>query len=153
SFEDVDGDYRPWKELSAEGKVWQIANNATYYDVPFEPFAQAVRDALADLPAAAREQAALRAAFRSEGELHAVERALPADESTVPPSIPERVSHLLDYTRRLEAQLEKVPQLGVTDAAAGPQTLGLSDLRDDARNTRQNQQQPKGPEREGDLER
>src|SRR5437870_432425 len=48
-LEDVDGDYRYWDKLSAAGKVRQIARNAAYYDVPFTPFAEAVRDAIGSI--------------------------------------------------------------------------------------------------------
>jgi hypothetical protein len=65
-MEDADGEYRPWKDLSAEGKLRQLAGNAAYYDIPFEPFAQEVRATLGHLRAAAREEAALRLALHNE---------------------------------------------------------------------------------------
>jgi hypothetical protein len=77
-LEDVDGDFRYWKELSTEGKLKWIASDATYYDVPFEPFANAVREVLCDLPAPAREEAALRLVLQAERERRELEKLLPS---------------------------------------------------------------------------
>src|SRR6267378_3927697 len=76
---DADGDYRLWRDLSAEGKVEHIARDAAYYGVAFEPFAQAVRESI-DI--AAIEDAALRLAMRCVRELHELERLFPDDGRT-----------------------------------------------------------------------
>jgi hypothetical protein len=94
-FEEIDGSYRSWRELSAEGKLSCIVNDAAFCDVSFERFAAAVRDVLGELPSAAREEAALRLALRSEQELHAVARLLLPDERLEGTPLPERVQEAL----------------------------------------------------------
>ena len=83
-LEDVDGNYRSWDELSLEGKVRRIAGNAAYYDVPFEPFAEEVREVLGVLPPREGEEAAWRLVLRHERELHALEKLLPDDGRVEP---------------------------------------------------------------------
>jgi hypothetical protein len=93
-LEDVDGDRRLWRDLSAEGKVEQTARDAAYYDVPFEQFANAVRESI-DI--AAIEEAALRLAMRCVRELHELEGLFPDDGRTEsPPPLVERVGELLN---------------------------------------------------------
>src|SRR5947209_10517287 len=90
-MEDVDGEYRLWRDMSAAGKLRQIADNAAYSGVPFEPFAEAAGDALRPLPAVAREEAALRLVLRGERELHALEKLLPQhDRLEAAPPLAER---------------------------------------------------------------
>jgi hypothetical protein len=97
-LEDVNGEFRHWNELSTEGKVSWIASAAAYYDLPFEPFAEAVREILGELHAAAREEAALRLAFRGQQELHGLEKLLPKYDRLEPaPPLAERFQELLDY--------------------------------------------------------
>lgn len=98
-FEETDGSHRLWSELSAEGKLAYIARDAAFADVPFERFAEAVRDVLGELPSAAREEAALRLALRSEQELHAIARLLPPDERLEGMPLPERVQEALAEER------------------------------------------------------
>ena len=43
-YEETDGTHRAWRELSAEGKLAYVARDAAYYDVPFEHFAEALRE-------------------------------------------------------------------------------------------------------------
>ena len=91
---DPNGDFRLWRELSAEGKLEHIVRDAAYYDLSFEPFAQAVRESV-DI--AAIEEAALRLAFRSGRELHDLEKLFPDDGRTEPsPPLVERVAELLE---------------------------------------------------------
>jgi len=93
-LEDPDGNRCLWQELSAEGKLDCIVRDAAYYDVPFQQFAEAVRESL-DSPAI--EEAALRLAMRSGRELHALENLFPDDGRTEsPPLLVERVSDLLN---------------------------------------------------------
>ncbi|HJT78701.1 MAG TPA: hypothetical protein VJ739_15970 [Gemmataceae bacterium] len=95
-MEDADGEYRSWQELSPDGRLRQIASSAAYYDVPFEPFAEAVREALGELPPAAREQVALRLALQGERELRALEKLLPDDgRLEPPPPLVERFQEML----------------------------------------------------------
>jgi hypothetical protein len=106
-MEDVDGNHCYWDELSAEGKVKWIASDAAYYDVPFEPFAQAVREVLGQLPAAAREEAALWLALQSEREQRELEQLLPRYDRLEPaPPLVDRFRELLDY---YEKRLAKEP--------------------------------------------
>jgi hypothetical protein len=95
-----DGEFRLWQDLSAEGRLESIARDAAYYDVPFEDFAQAVRESVDD---AAIEDAALRLAMRSTRELHDLESLFPDDGRTEsPPPLVERVSELLNAAHENE---------------------------------------------------
>jgi hypothetical protein len=89
-----DGNMHLWREMSAEGRLESIARDAAFYDVPFEEFALAVRESIAN---AAIEEAALRLAMRSGRELHDLEKLFPDDGRTEsPPPLVERVRELLD---------------------------------------------------------
>ena len=90
---DTDGEFRLWRDLSAEGRIESIARDAAYYDVPFEQFGQAVRESV---DSTAIEEAALRLAMRSRRELHDLENLLPDDGLTDPPPLVERVRELLE---------------------------------------------------------
>ena len=93
-LEETDGSLRLWRDLSAEGKLEYMARDAAWYDVPFEQFAQVVRESVDN---AAIEEAALRLAFRSRRELHDLENLFPDDGRTdSPPPLVERVSELLN---------------------------------------------------------
>ena len=63
-YEDHDADLRdvlrPWSQLSAEGKLGYIARAAALYDVPFERFEQAAREAVSGRSLPAGERAYLR---------------------------------------------------------------------------------------------
>jgi hypothetical protein len=63
-YEDHDAElrhvFRPWSKLSAEGKLGYIASAAALYNVPFERFEQAARDAIGERPLPAGERAYLR---------------------------------------------------------------------------------------------
>ena len=114
-LEDLDGDHRLWQELSAESKLFWLARNAVYYDVPFEPFAEAVRNHLGELPAEAREEAALRLVLRQEQELGGLEQLLPQYErlESAPPLI-ERFQELLDgYADRADKSPERSKARGI----------------------------------------
>ena len=91
-LEETDGSFRLWRDLSAEARLDYISRDAAWYDVPFEPFAQAVRESIDH---AAIEEAALRLAKRSVRELHDLENLFPDDGRTEPPPpLVERVSEL-----------------------------------------------------------
>jgi len=100
-YEESDGSWRQWHELSAEGKTGYIASDAALYDVPFERFAQAVRDAVGEQPALVREDAYLRLALSNQRELHELERLLPPDH-TGTESVPllARFKEVLDWHAR-----------------------------------------------------
>ena len=89
---DHDGEFKLWRDLSAEGKLEAIARDAAYYDIAFEQFAEASRESV---DAVAIEDAALRLAMRSHRELHELEKLLP-DDRLEPASLAERVSELLN---------------------------------------------------------
>jgi hypothetical protein len=90
---DPDGSFRLWRELSAEARLENIVRDAAFYDVPFEQFAEAVRESV---DPAAIEEAALRLALRSGKELHDLEALFPDDGRTEPPPpLVERLSELL----------------------------------------------------------
>jgi hypothetical protein len=63
-YEDHDADlrhvFRPWSKLSAEGKLGYIASAAALYNVPFERFEQAAREAIGGQALPAGERAYLR---------------------------------------------------------------------------------------------
>lgn len=63
-YEDHDAELRdvlrPWSLLSAEGKLSYIASAAAMYNVPFERFEQAAREAIGQRPLPAGERAYLR---------------------------------------------------------------------------------------------
>jgi len=89
-YEEMDGDWRQWPELSAEGKLSYLAGDAAYYDVPFHHLAEAVRDVLSDQPPAAREDAALRLLLTHARELQGLARLLPDDGRTEPTPLIDR---------------------------------------------------------------
>ena len=90
---EADGSYRLWRDLSAEGRLEKIVWDAAYFDVPFEQFAEAVRESV---DSAAIGDAALRLAMRSGRELHHLERLFPDNGQTGPAPLVERVRELLD---------------------------------------------------------
>jgi hypothetical protein len=119
-FEEADGTHRLWKELSAEGKLAYIARDAALYDVPFDRFAQAVRDVLGGQPAAVREEAALRLALSNERQLHALAALLPPERSgTESTPLVERFKEVLD---QLAERAAKPPE---TDEDRGTQAATL----------------------------
>jgi hypothetical protein len=81
-MEDADGEHRLWDEMSAVGKLRQIASNAAYYDVPFMPFAEMVHDALGSAGMTPLEVAALRVVWRDERELYELACLIPDDGRT-----------------------------------------------------------------------
>jgi hypothetical protein len=91
---DADGSYRLWQDLSVDGKLENIVQDAAFYGVPYEPFAEAVRESV---DSATIEKAALRLALRSERELHDLVSLFPDDGQTGPPRpLVERVRELLN---------------------------------------------------------
>ena len=89
-YEEMDGDWRPWSELSAEGKLSYLAGDAAYYDVPFQHFAEAVRDVLSEQPPVAREDATLRLLLTHARELQGLAKLLPDDGRTEPTPLIDR---------------------------------------------------------------
>jgi hypothetical protein len=128
-MEDADGEYRAWNDLSAEGKLWQLAGNAAYSDVSFEAFAREARDVLGHLPPAAREEAALWLALRNEKELHQLAKLLPEHDRLEPYPLVEQLRDTLDYYRGRVAELSGDARIGqsfkasVAEAARQEQRL------------------------------
>ncbi|HZV03682.1 MAG TPA: hypothetical protein VE999_01200 [Gemmataceae bacterium] len=77
---DIDGKWRTWPDLTAEGKLDFMLVNAAASGIPFEPLAEVMRDAMGDLPQAVREEAALRVALRYQQELHELWKLLPREQ-------------------------------------------------------------------------
>jgi hypothetical protein len=98
-FEEMDGDRRPWAELSAAGKLDYISRYAAFSDVPFQPFAQAVKDTIGDVG-----EAALRVVLASQKELHAIAELFPDDGRIEPTPLVEQVKNMRDYISALERQ-------------------------------------------------
>jgi hypothetical protein len=98
-FEEMDGDRRPWAELSAAAKLQYIALDAARCDVGFEPFAQVVKDTIGDIG-----EVALRVVLDGQKELHAIAKLFPDDGRTEPTPLVDRVKDALDYVSVLETQ-------------------------------------------------
>lgn len=111
-LEDIDGEHRRWNELSAQGKIQNLAAVALYNNAPFAAFAQEVRDTLSPLPPAAREEAALRVAFHNQGELHQIEKLLPKHDRLEPYPVVEQVRDTLADYRETVAELEGAATIG-----------------------------------------
>ena len=98
-FDEMDGDSRPWAKLSAAGKLQYIVRDAVISDVPFEPFAQVVKETIGDMG-----EAALRVVLEGQKELHAIAKLFPDDGRTEPTPLVEQVKDILDYVSALETQ-------------------------------------------------
>jgi hypothetical protein len=92
-FEEMDGSHREWHELSSQSKLQYIAGDAALYDVPFERFAEAVRDVL---PPAAIAEASLQVVLHYERELRGLGELLPDDGRTKSSPLVERFRELLN---------------------------------------------------------
>jgi hypothetical protein len=95
----MNGDWRPWDDLSAAAKLQYIARDAVGCDVPFGPFAEVVKNTIGD-----RVDAALRVVLDGQKELHAIAELFPDDGRTVRPPLVEQVKDMLDYAWALETQ-------------------------------------------------
>jgi hypothetical protein len=98
-FEEMDGDRRPWDDLSAAAKLQHIAWDAAHSNVPFEPFAQVVKDTIGDCG-----EAALRVVLDGQKELHAIVKLFPDDGRTETTPVFDLVKEMLDYVSALETQ-------------------------------------------------
>lgn len=98
-FEEMDGDRRPWAELSAAAKLQYIALDAARCDVGFESFAQVVKDTIGDVG-----EAALRVVLDGQKELHAIAKLFPDDGRTEPTPLVKQVKDTLDHVSALETQ-------------------------------------------------
>src|ERR1700722_11959106 len=92
-FEEVDGPLRQWHELSPQSKLQYIAADAVLYGVPFERFAEAVRDVL---PPPAIVEASLQLVLDYERQLRGLEKLLPDEERTEPVPLVERLTEMLN---------------------------------------------------------
>jgi hypothetical protein len=98
-FEEMNRDLRPWDDLSAAAKLQYIVRDAVISDVPFESFAEMVKNTIGD-----RVDAALRVVLAGQQELHAIAKLFPDDERTEPAPLVVQVKDLLEYASALEAQ-------------------------------------------------
>ena len=73
--------------------------DAARNDVPFEAFAEVVKDTIGD-----RVDAALRVVLDGQKELHAIAELLPDDGRIESPPLVEQVKDVLDYVLALETQ-------------------------------------------------
>ena len=121
-FEEMDGDDSPWAELSAAAKLQYITRDAVISGVPFESFAEAVREANSDVG-----EAALRVVLDGQKELHAIAKLFPDDGRTEPTPLVERVKEVLDYASALEAQEQERLQ----DGEKLPEGMGGAKASDD----------------------
>lgn len=91
-FEEADGPWRLWRDLSPQGKLAYIARDAALYDVPFKHFGEAVRDVIGD---GALVEAALRMVLKDALESLSLERLLPPDGRTESTPLNERFKEIL----------------------------------------------------------
>jgi hypothetical protein len=98
-FEEMDGDHRPWDQLSGAAKLQYIALDAARCDVPIKAFAEVVKDTIGDVG-----EAALRVVLNNQKELHAIAKLFPDDGRTKPTPLVEEVKDMLDYVSALETQ-------------------------------------------------
>jgi hypothetical protein len=131
-FHDADGASRPWRDLSPEGRLDYIAGGAVSHDVPFERFAEAVRDALGDQPPAAREEAAGRLLFSQRRELHDLARLAPDDEraTTYTPLIDRFREVIHWYEQKLTEYEQKLTDLAPHAKLAAAFKDMLADIAD-----------------------
>jgi hypothetical protein len=127
-FDEMDGDSRPWADLSAAAKLEYISRYAAFSDVPFEPFAQVVKATIGDMG-----EAALRVMLDGQKELHAIAKLFPDDGRTEPTPLVERVKDMVDYASALEAQEKDRHQVreklceGISDVLDGKPPQGWLD--------------------------
>jgi len=95
-LEEMDGSHQMWRELSPQGKLGYIARDAAMYDVPFERFAEEVREVFRELPPEAVAEAALRMVLHHTQELHRLDKLLPDDSGTWPTPLIDRFQDMLD---------------------------------------------------------
>jgi len=108
-LEEPDGDRRLWKDLSDEGRLGYIARAATIYNVPFEKFAEAVRDSIGT---SAIADAALRTVLRDAHESRGLEQLLPEDGRTESTPLIDRFKEMLDQRWSAGKSLKKARTVG-----------------------------------------
>lgn len=106
-FDEMNGDWLPWSELSAAAKLQYIARDAVISEVSFKAFAEVARDVIGE-----NMEAALQVLLEHQKELRGISKLLPDDDGTWPTPLVERVEDLMDYvaaleTRENERQLSK----------------------------------------------
>ena len=120
-FEEMNGDWRPWDDLSAAAKLQYIARDAVICDVPFESFAEVVKNTMGG-----RVDAALRVVLDGQKELHAIAKLFPDDGQTESTPLVEQVKDMLDHVSALEAQ-EKERRQGRETLLEGMEGAKASD--------------------------
>lgn len=91
-FEEIGGERRQWKDLSPDGKLEYIARDAALCDVPFERFAEAVRELIGQ---SVIGDAALRTVLRNANEARALEGLLPPERGTESRPLIDRFKEIL----------------------------------------------------------
>jgi hypothetical protein len=118
-FEETDGTWRTWRDLSPEAKLSYIARDAVLDGVSPERFASAVRDVLGELPVAAREEAALRQVLESQRQLHQLAALLPPDDRTESVPLVDRFEEVLAWYAGRAEQTE-IPVTNPPQSLSGP---------------------------------
>lgn len=125
-YEDHDANlrhpFRPWSQLSPESKISYIASGAALYDVPFERFEQAARDATGNQLLPAGERAYLRIHMESQRalwdhELPAFQREQPAPKDDPHHDFLESIDAVLHvkFERLLDDYLNSRQHFGDAD--------------------------------------
>jgi hypothetical protein len=102
-FEESDGTWRDWKDLSVEGKLAYISLDAARCDVPFPVFEEAVRMTVEDT-----EDAAIRLLHNVRQELHELAELLPDSSGTESTPLADRLREALN---RESGPIAKEPEL------------------------------------------
>ena len=108
-LEEPDGSHRLWKDLSAEGRLGYIASAAAMYNVPFETFAEAVRDSIGTSSIA---DAALRSVLRDAHQSRGLEQLLPEEGTESTPLI-DRFKDMLDQWSERGQESQKGKDRGI----------------------------------------
>lgn len=109
-FEETDGSWRRWRDLSPEAKLQYIAGDAALYDVPFETFLEAVQESLSK---SALAQAALWTVWGNAKELHGLAKLLPPDGRTESTPLIERFKEILHESSGPERAPEQNRDRGI----------------------------------------
>lgn len=139
-FEEMNGDWRPWDDLTAAAKLQYIVRDAVISDVPFESFAKEVKNTIGD-----RLDAALRVVFEGQQELHAIAGLFPDDGRTETTPLVEQVKDLLEHAVASEFQeaTGKYASRGGLDEMRVNLKISLADLKAEGRRQQQGPQKTK----------
>lgn len=125
---EMDGIRQIWAGLSPAAKLQTIAREAARHHVPFEPFAETVKNTIGDMG-----EAALRVVLDNQKELHAIAKLFPDHAWTEPAPLIEQVKEMLDRVSALETQEKERHQgreklfEGISDVLDGKPPQAWSD--------------------------